>query len=227
VQRLTEIYQIGLAGLLASGCLIGFDADRLTGGDAGGGSGGGSGSSAGGDLGGGCDNFSAYAAGAQLPDWVDGRGTWRVVLMNGAHALGQTDPGWNGSRYVSWYDGQPFTDVDVSAVAAAQGNEACVLARVQDASTYYAACARDGDSRHPPEWRINLNVGGTVTRLSSGSLTSAGAHRLSLGVRGSRLTASIDDSPAVSVDDTTLASGNVGVSSDENGAFTTYCMVAR
>jgi hypothetical protein len=225
VQRLRGIYPIGLAGLLASGCLIGFDATRLTGGDAGGGgSAGGGGAS---DLGAGCSNFSAYAAGAQLPNWVDARGTWRVVLMNDAHALGQTDPGWNGARYVSWYEARQFTDVDVSAVAVGQGAEACVLARVQDASTYYAACARDGDSRHPPEWRINLSVAGTVTRLSSGSLASGSVHILSLGVRGSRLTASIDETQQISVDDFTLTSGNVGVSTDENAAFTTYCMVAR
>jgi hypothetical protein len=217
-----EICQLALIVVASPGCLIGFDANRLTGGAEGG--------APASDLGSGCDDFSTYATGERVPNWIDGRGTWRVVLTGDGHALTQMDDVWSGERYVAWYGGKQFTDVDVSAIVSMQAStaEACVLVRVQDASTYYALCTHAADDRHPtPEWRLNRMTGGTSTRLSSGTLGDAASHLLGLGAHGSRLSAVVDGAQVVAYEDGTLSNGNVGVSTDWSGVFTTFCMVGR
>jgi hypothetical protein len=222
-----------------SGCLIGFDAGRLTGGsqgDAGTGATGGTGAAdAPADLGlfAACDDFSTYTPGMQLPNWVDGRGTWRVIMMAQGKVLAQTTAGMNrNDRFVAWQNGKDYTDASISAVATIgdMTDLNCVLSRVQDASNYYALCVEDvgGRNRTPAhEWRLNRMTAGTETRLASGSIAMMGSHTFALRVQGSTLSASVDGDAKPAVTDETLTHGSIGVSTDDSGGFTTLCTVQK
>jgi hypothetical protein len=234
----------GLLAVCGSGCLIGFDAGGLTGGaanrgDAGTGGAGATGSTGGmnaaGDLGltAACDDFSAYTPGMPLPNWVDGRGTWRVIMMTQGKVLAQTTSSTSrNDRFVAWQGGKDYADASISAVAtiADMTDLNCVLSRVQDASNYYALCVEDVGGRNRPsahEWHLNLVSAGNETRLGSGSIALTSSHAFALRVQGSTLTASVDGDVKPAVTDTTLTHGSIGVSTDDSGGFTSLCTVQQ
>ncbi|MDB4969799.1 MAG: hypothetical protein JWN44_5488 [Myxococcales bacterium] len=230
----TRAVVVGLIALSGSGCLIGFDAGRLTGGAAAD-AGTTDASEAPGDLGrlAGCDDFSSYTPGTALPNWIDGRGTWRVIMMAQTKVLAQTTASMSrNDRFLAWQAGKDYTDASISAVATV-GNVAdanCVLARVQDASNYYALCVQDVSGRnHSPahEWRLNRMSADVETRLASGSIAVTDSHSFALRVQGSSLIASVDGDPKPTIVDETLLHGALGVSTDDQGGFSTLCIVAQ
>jgi hypothetical protein len=223
---------VGLTSLLASGCLIGFDAGSLTGGghpsaDSGTGMTGAADTPA--DMGSSaCVDFSSYA-GMPLPNWVDGRGTWRVVTMAAGNVLMQTTG--TTSRhdvFVAWQGVKDYADVNISATATlAITNMNCVLVRIQDALNYYALCVNDVGGRGPPaqEWRLNVTSAGSDTELASGSIATTDTHAFSLRVQGSTLYPIVDGDAKPAVTNGTFTHGAAGVSTDDQGGFMSLCTV--
>jgi hypothetical protein len=230
---------VGLIGLSGTGCLIGFDAGRLTGGAADGGSASpgtaGSDSPGAGDMSHSptsCDDFSGYTPGMPLPNWVDGRGTWRVLMMAQGKMLAQTtSPTSRSDRFVAWQAGKDYTDASISAVATLcdQTDMNCVLARVQDATNYYALCVVDAGRNRTTshEWRLDKVVAGVETHLAGAAITTNGSHTIAFRVQGSTLNASVDGQGRPAVIDETFSHGLLGVSTDEAGGFMTLCTVGQ
>lgn len=229
----------------ASGCLIGFDAHRITGGGGNGGtptspgSGGTPMSPASGapvgDMGGAsttlsCDDLAPYLPGAQLSDWVAGKGTWTVTMMAQGKVLVQTTSSTSyHDRFIAWRSGQSLGDVTINSVALLDGNPTdlnCVLARVVDGSNYYSLCVQDvGGRNRPPtrQWSLNSVVSGTETSLASATIPTAPSHVLSFKLQGTTLTATVDGDPKPPITDTSFAHGSVGVSTDNGGGFFNLC----
>ncbi len=233
---------IGLNVLFASGCLIGFDSSRLTGGGETGSGGNHGGASAPADMlpapadmGGvpvasACDDLSPYMPGAQLTDWVQNKGSWIVTMMAQGKVLIQTTSSTSRhDRFVAWRGGKDVADVTVSSVALLDGNPTdvnCVLARVADAANYYALCVENVGGHMGPQmrqWTIDSVVGGTETSLASATIPIAPSHVLSLKVQGTTLTATVDGDTKPPVSDGALAHGFVGVSTDNGGGFFNLC----
>jgi hypothetical protein len=228
------------APLLVSGCLIGFNADRLTGGGGGQPAAAGGGSAADMAVGDmiaprpGCRDFSGFTAGSAVPNWIDGHGTWRVVTTAQGSMLGQTAAsGYQGERFVGWDGNTRGPDLTVETVARLSDhtNENCVLLRGQDTMNYYALCLKDGGQRRnqqqqPPTWALNRVVSGEATQLSYGALDETlPTHVLTLGARGSSLFVTVDGVAMPVVNDTTYVDGSVGLSTDDSGTFATFCAV--
>lgn len=235
--QIARVIVVGLLGLSGSGCLIGFDADRLTSGKDAAPAGT---TDAPADMasttapnGASCDDFSAYMPGTALPNWVDGRGTWRVIMNAQGKVLAQTTDGTSrNDRFVAWLGGKDYTDSSISAVATLSDmtDMNCVLVRLQDAMNYYALCVADVGGRNRPsshEWRLNLMSAGVETRLASAALTTTGAHTLALRAQGSTLTASVDGAAKPALTDPTFTHGAIGVSTDDYGGFTSLCTVGQ
>jgi hypothetical protein len=224
---------LGLIATLTSGCLIGFDSNRLAGGrDAGtGGAAGASVPDAGADLGPSiCDELSPYAPGVPLTNWVEGSGTWRVVVMAQGKVLIQTDNSMSrDDRFVAWRVGADVADATVSAVALLGGSTTdlnCVLVRVVDVADYYALCVQDVGGRNQPsmrQWTLLSVVGGTETQLDGAVIPAAASHLLSLRAQGTTLTATVDGDVKTVIDDSALTHGSVGVSTDDGGGFFNLC----
>jgi hypothetical protein len=225
----------GLVAIFASGCLIGFDADRLTGGgDAGSGGGAhGTPDAPAADMAtapANCDDLMNYMAGSQLTNWVDGRGTWRVAVMAQGKALIQTTGSTSrNDRFVAWRGAHDVADTTVRAVAVLDGNPTdlnCVLVRVLDASNYYALCVEDVGGRNRPEthqWSVYSVVAGTQTRLGGAAIPTAASHSLSLTAQGAMLLSTVDGDAKPAVTDTALTHGFVGVATDDGGGFSSLC----
>jgi len=177
-----------------------------------------------------CFDFSTYSAGDAIPDWTDGRGTWRIMDMPAGHALGQTDASNSfGDRFVTWNGTHDWADATVSTVArlADQTNENCVVTRLQDASNFYALCLTNGLSFNSPgpAWRLKRVVDDFERTLASGSIDgSAAPHTLTLRAQGSTLTPSIDGATYGSFHDSTFVHGAMGLGTDVAGVFTLMCM---
>jgi hypothetical protein len=240
--------RLALLGLLASsGCLIGFDPAPLTGGAHGGGNDGATAPAPIGDAGGGpasgpvpdnlgpasrCYDFSTYAEGAAVPNWVDGRGTWRTVVTQVGTLLGQTDSSsTTPARFVTWEGMDDWTDAGISAVItiSERTDEVCVALHVQDADNFHALCLEKMGRRGDPptfEWRLQRVVGGSVTTLANGGIDGGSApHTLTLRAKGPSLTPSIDASVQPSVTDGTLTHGSVGLTTNWTGRFGMMCVV--
>lgn len=235
-----------------AGCFIGFDDHKLTGGgpaDGGAvgaaGSGGdpaGPGPGAGGGPAGAvdgsapaaipsCDNFSSYAAGASIPNWVDGHGTWRIVAT--PHGLGQMmAASSNHDFFVGWYAAD-WTDQTVTATVdpAQSYDDNCVLARCTDAANYYELCVHNDHWQHmqgsqpQPGWNLRRMVAGSETQLASGGATSATSHTLTLHVHGSTLSVTIDGALQPDVSDGSLIHGAAGLGTESSGVFVNLCAV--
>jgi hypothetical protein len=236
---------IGVSALWASGCVIGFDAGTLTGGTGGGNNSGAAdlAGNASNSTGNGADtpdmapassaciNFGAYADGTPLPNWVDGKGTWRVAATAAGKALTQTTAAVNRSDiFVGWQGGKDYADVSISAVANL-GNMTdmnCVLARVQDSSNYYSLCVNESGGRHGPlthEWRVNVMSAGTETQLGTGTIAVTASHTFTLRVQAGTLYPSVDGAVQLPVTDATFTHGFAGVRTDDQGGFMSLCTV--
>lgn len=226
----------------AAGCLIGFDGNKLRGGGDGGagaivapedaGSGGASV-----DLGGNdaapataipaCEDFSAYATGASVAHWLDGRGAWRVVA-GPPRGLGQTTAPAQRTLYLGWYDATDWRDQTVTAIVNPADNNAddCVLARVTDSMNYYQLCVGPDGGRQgspSPGWKLKKVVAGNQSFLAGGSISAASSHTLSLSAQGSTLTVAIDGAVKPALTDGSLASGAAGLASESTSVFTSLC----
>lgn len=227
---------IGLFALSGAGCLVGFDANRLTGGgrdavDLGGTTAAGAPADLG--LAAGCIDFASSTPGLALPNWIDGRGTWRVIMMAQGKVLAQTTASTSrDDRFSAWQMGQDYTDATVSAVATVgeASDMNCVLARVQDVSNYYALCLHDvgGHSSTPGhQWRLLRMSADVANELASGDVTVTSSHTFALRVQGATLTATVDGDVKPAVTDASYTQGSLGVSTDVEGDFTSLCMVTQ
>jgi hypothetical protein len=185
-----------------------------------------------------CRDFAAWTAGAAVPNWVDGRGTWRITSTSQGPALGQIETTDNGGpyRFVTWDGSRRFADCTASSatVLSDQASENCVLSRVQDASNFYALCLKEASHRRqmgPPqyEWVLERVVSDSETRLAGGNLDIAPgtSHSLILNARGASLTALLDRVAQPVVIDTTYSNGAVGLATDGAGGFSTFCLATN
>jgi hypothetical protein len=217
--RRAPVLHLTICGALAlSGCLLAVDPNDLAAGNNLGDTSGG--------LNARCLDFSAYRAGTSAPNWIEGSGTWRIVEVSQQHALGQTAASTSSSaRFVAWYDAIDWSDASVSAVVRLTNDASanCVTLRVQDKSTFYALCLmRTGSGTY---WKLERDTASSATWLAAGDIDNGDApHTLALRARGTRLTSMIDGATRSTVEDSQLAHGALGVSTDGLGAFTAICM---
>ena len=229
---------LGLIAIVASGCLIGFDDNRLIGGrDAG--SGGAAGASSGaGDTptvdmstaAAACNELSTYMPGQSLTNWVEGRGSWLVATTAQGKALIQTDSSsGRHDRFFAWRDAYDVADTTVSAVVMLDGNPTdlnCVMARVVDAYNYYTLCVEEVGGRNGPatlQWSVYSVLQGSENELASAPIPTAPAHSLQLRTQGAMLLPTVDGVPQPAVSDDSLSDGSVGVATDNGGGFLSLC----
>jgi hypothetical protein len=225
---------LGLIAILASGCLIGFDANRLTGGrDAGSGAGAASGAADTPtvDMGAAaCNVLSTYTPGQSLTNWVEGRGSWLVATTAQGKALIQTDSSsGRHDRFFAWRDAYDVADTTVSAVVMLDGNPTdlnCVMARVVDAYNYYALCVEEVGGRNGPatlQWSVYSVLQGSENELASAPIATALVHSLQLRTQGNMLLPTVDGVAQPAVTDDSLSDGSVGVATDNGGGFLSLC----
>jgi hypothetical protein len=242
-----RVAYIAAGALLLAGCMLGFDEHKLRGGDPSdpaaidGGSGvatptpDGSGLPVAPVVPPACDNFASYASGAAIPNWVDGQGTWRVMMVDAqTHGLGQTAASTSHNElFVGWYDTPDWTDETVQATVTPtdSGPDNCVLARVTSASSFYKLCIRTdhGRQQQMPQtsWDLQRVDGGSQTQLAgaNGGATS-GPHTLILGAHGSTLAITVDGVAQPNVTDAMLPKGAVGLATESSGPFVLLCAAA-
>ena len=177
-----------------------------------------------------CVDFSSYT-GMPLPNWVDGRGTWRVATIAQGTVLMQTTGSMSRDDvFVAWQGGKDYGDVTIMASATlAITDMNCVLARVQGALDYYALCVNDVSRRNGPpahEWRLNLSVRRHTTRSSPAAASPSPTRTCSrCACRARCCTRRSTATPSPPSPTATFAHGAAGVSTDDQGGFMSLCTV--
>jgi pectate lyase len=144
--------------------------------------------------------------------WTLRSGAWSVTTAAGSKALTQSATGTAVATAGS--SAWTATDVRVTATNVSTTGKASavlVLARVRDASNYYALALRDAN-----KVELRRVVAGTSTVLASAPLQAATgkAFALRLVVKGGTLTGYVDGVKLVTASDTTFAAGTAGVVSE-------------
>lgn len=172
------------------------------------------------------DDFKAGDAGAP-PGWEVESGRWQGVVADpsGAPALAHSDgPGTAGTLVAgsaSWID--YVVEADVKPAAGPDG-VAGIVGRYESQGAYYE-CAI-----HPVMgvqlWRMHggedMELGGRKMAIDTTRF-----HRLTLSMRGSRITCTIDGEVAASVADPTLGAGRFGLTAGDDEAAQFARVVVR
>jgi hypothetical protein len=166
-----------------------------------------------------CDDFFEDALGAAPTGWNQLVGTWNVVQVANGHAMAQVGAPANVLAVIS--EGEPgWRNLVVTASVETGGTTDCVLARLQNASNYYAFCLVDGTS-----WALQANVGGVLTTLDSGPY-DPGSNRYDLELRviATQLVGSVNGMQIVTHSDSQLDHGALGVGTRAFSDFPKVCV---
>jgi hypothetical protein len=150
------------------------------------------------------DGFSAVD-GSELSDfWIDQRGNVTVV---GGEATGT-----GGGVNLSTLDGVSAADVKVAGdVALGASESAGLVARYSgplEHNFYLGLLAGTGSGFRATIWK---NVGGSMTKLSTGPTVGSGNGTLEFREVGSTLTLSLDGNVLATAVDASLGPGSVGI----------------
>ena len=156
------------------------------------------------------DDFSGAPVGAGPPaGWSVDDGAWAGVVNDGGHVVRH-----NGSQPLAHLvTGSPrWTDYSVSAdvsTALLDIGFAGVAARYQDPGDDYE-CGLGGVGAQLQLW-VTQAGSRRLLAASTASLDLSTRHRVTLQVRGSVLTCSLDGTPALQATDTTFAAGRIAL----------------
>ncbi|MBN6547603.1 pectate lyase, partial [Streptomyces bryophytorum] len=140
--------------------------------------------------------------------WTPSGGSW-AVRSTGSHVLTQSDVAANAvSLAGSSWSAQSIQATVTPTLFEGSGEYVAVLARVQDASNYYALVLRDANKAE-----IRRVSGGTSKVLASVSFTvdTGVPYTVRLSAQGSSLTGYVNGQSVVSAGDSTFGSGRIGL----------------